>query len=221
MVRTSEGDGVFRFRGIAGGTVHLQARDPRTHDYSKQIEVNVPEDGKVENIELSLESVRTIKGFVRSNGEAVVGARVHGYAVLGGSARQEQATTDLEGGFGFEVPNSVNDVIIVVWSPGRTLETFDVSTNQDSIALELAPRGGTLKLIWTSGEPLKITFNDQLLPPNDLFAWARSQGAKLDYNGVPSEIPNVAPGKYRLCAAAHCQEGFLSIGGQLTLDTTR
>jgi len=222
MVRTSEGDGLFRFRAIHDGPVHLQARDPRTHDYSKRIEVNVPEDGKVENIELSLESVRTIKGAVRSNGEPVVGARIHGYAILGGSARQEQATTDLEGGFGFDVPNSVNDVIIVVWSPGRTLETFDVPTNQDPIALELAPRGGTLKLIWTSGvKPIKITFNDQLIPTNDLFAWARSQGAKLDYNGVPGEIPNVAPGKYRLCAASHCQEGFLSIGGQLTLDTTR
>jgi len=221
IIRTSEGDGVFRFRGIHGGPVHLQARDPRTHDYSKQIEVSVPEDGNVENVELAMESVRTMKGTVRSNGEAVVGALIHGYAILGGSARQEQATTDLDGGFGLDVPDSVNDIIVVVSSPGRTLESFDVPTNQDPVALELASRGGALKLIWTSGvKPLKITFNDQLFPTNDLFLWARAQGARFD-NGLPSEIPNVAPGKYRLCAATHCQEGYLSIGGQLTLDTTR
>jgi hypothetical protein len=48
----------------------------------------------------------------------------------------------------------------------------------------------------------------------------RSQGVRIDSNGILGEIPKVAPGKYRFCAASYCAEGFLAIGGQLTLDAT-
>jgi hypothetical protein len=217
--RITEADGVFRFRSIPPGTARLRATDPRTHDYSKDLEVSIPENGEVNNVELTLENVRQIKGAVHSNGEVVVGALVHGYAVLAGTARQEQATTDLAGGFALDVPNSVTDATVVVASPGRTLESFSVSTNQDPISLELAGRGGTLKLQWTPGAiPLQFTFNDHFLPSSDVFVWARSQRAKVDDG--KAEIPNVAPGKYRFCSTAHCAEGYLSLGGQLSLDAT-
>lgn len=219
MLRTSEGDGTFRFRGVHGGSAHLRASDPRTHDYSKDVEVTVPEDGRVENVELNLEAVRPLKGVVRSYGDVVVGALVHGYAFLGASAQQQQATTDLQGGFALDIPGSVTEAVIVVASPGRTLEGFSVFTNEDPVTLELAPRGGTLKLRWPAGGlPLQFTFNGHLLPSSDLFVWARGQGATI-VDGA-GEIPNVAPGKYRFCSMNHCAEGLLAIGGQLELDAT-
>jgi hypothetical protein len=219
-VRTSGIDGAFRFRGVHAGPGRLQARDSRTHDYSRDINVTVPDDGTTENVELTLENVSPLKGVVRSNGDVVVGASVHGYAFLGGSAEMSQATTDLQGGFALDVPNSATETVITVAAPGRTLESFSVATNQgDPVALDLASRGGTLILRWVPGAvPLQFTFNDHFLPSTDAFVWARSQGAKI-VNGT-GEIPNVAPGKYRFCSAKHCAEGLLAIGGQLELDAT-
>jgi hypothetical protein len=219
MSRTSGSDGTFRFRGVQAGSAHLRASDPRTHDYSKEAEVTVPDSGRIEKVELTLESVRPLKGVVRSNGDVVVGALVHGYAFLGGSAQQKQATTDLQGGFSLDVPSSAPEIIIIVAAPGRTLESFSVPTNQDPVTLDLASRGGTLRLRWTPGAlPLQFTFNDHLLVSTDVFLWARGQGAKID-DGA-GEIPNVAPGKYRFCSPKHCAEGLLAIGGQLDLDAT-
>lgn len=219
LTRVSEGDGLYRFRGISGGLASLQATDPRTHDYSKSVEVNVPTDGTLQNIELTLEGVRPVKVIVRSNGEAVVGALVHSFPLLGGTWQQQQATTNLDGSFTFEVPSSATEAIIIVGAPSRTLESFSVPTNQDSIDLELASRGGGLQLRWKPGDvPLRFMFNDHLLMSADVFVWARSQGAKVD-NGT-AEIPNVAPGKYRFCSPSHCAEGLLAIGGRLILDAT-
>jgi hypothetical protein len=218
--RITDSSGNFRFRGIQAGSVSLQASDPHTHDYSKEVEVSVPDTGSVDNVELNLESVKIIKGLLRSNGDVVVGALIHGYAFLGASAQQKQMTSDLQGGFSFEVPNSATNAIVTVASPGRTLESFSVPTDQDTITLDLAPQGGTLKLRWTVGAlPLQFTFNDHLLPLPDALQWARAQGARLGSGAC--EVPNVAPGKYRLCAGGHCAEGILAIGGQLELDATR
>jgi hypothetical protein len=219
MYRTSDPDGSFRFRGIQAGSAHLQASDPRTHDYSRDAEVAVPDDGRIQNVELDLESVRPFKGVVRSNGDVVVGALVHAYAFLGGSAPQKQATSDLLGGFTIDVPNAATEVIVTVAAPGRTLESFNVPTNQDSFAVNLATRGGTLKLRWTAGAvPLNLAFNDHFLATTDVFVWARAQGATI-VDGA-GEIPNIAPGKYRFCSSKHCAEGLLAIGGELELDAT-
>jgi hypothetical protein len=219
LTRLSEGDGVFRFRGINVGPASLDATDVRTHDYSKPIDLNVPKDGALENIELTLDSVRPVKVIVRSNAEAVVGALVHSFPMMGTSWTQQQATTDLDGSFTFNLPASATDAIISVAAPGRPLESFRVPTNQDLIRVELASRGGALRLQWKAGDlPLTFTFDDHFLMSADVFLWARSQGARVD-NGT-ADIPNVAPGKYRFCSPSHCAEGLLAIGGQLALDAT-
>ena len=218
-VRMTAGDGTFRFRGVQAGTSRLQARNPRTHDYSRDTNVTVSDGAKTENVDLTLESVSPLKGVVRSNGDVVVGASVHGYAFLGASAQVTQTTTDLLGGFALDVPSSATETVIIVAAPGRTLESFSVSRDQDPIALDLASRGGTLILKWVSGPgPLEFAFNDHLLPSPDAFAWARAQGATIA-NGT-GQVPNVAPGKYRFCSAKRCAEGLLAIGGQLELDAT-
>jgi len=219
MMRTSADDGTFRFRGVHGGSAHLRASDPKTRDYSKDVDITVPEEGKIQNVALDLESVGSLKGLVRSNGDVVVGALVHGWAFLGGSAQREEATTDLQGAFALQVPDSVNETTIIVSAPGRTLQSFSVPTHQGAVALELAPRGGILKLRWAPGKiPLEFAFNDHYLASSDVFLWARGQGAKIDDGSA--DIPNVAPGKYRFCSASHCADGFLAIGGQLDLDAS-
>jgi len=89
---------------------------------------------------------------------------------LGGSAQQQQASTDLQGEFALDIPGSVTEAVIVVASPGRTLEGFSVFMNEDPVTLELAPRGGTLRLHWPPGGlPLQFTFNGHLIPSSDLF----------------------------------------------------
>lgn len=219
MTRVSESDGSFRFRGTSSGLANLRAHDPRTHDYCKPVDITVPEDGTLANIELTLDSVRPVKVLVRSNGDAVVGASAHSFPFLGASWEQQEATTDLDGSFTFNLPASATDAIVTVAAPGRQLESFRVPIDQDLITLELASRGGTLQLQWKPGDgPASFTFNDHFLLASDVFLWARSQGARVG-NGT-REIPNVAPGKYRYCFASHCAEGLLAIGGELVLNAT-
>ncbi len=218
MMRVTDADGTFRFRGVRAGPVRLRASDPRTHDYSKDVEVTVPDDGELPNVRLSLESVQSQKGIVRSDGDVVVGAIVHGYAFLGGIAQQQQTTTDIQGRFSFDVPSSVSQATVVVGAPGRTLESFTIATG-DEVTLNLSARGGALDLQWKPGDlPLRFAYNDVLLPSPEVFTWARAQGATIgDGKG---EIPNVAPGKYRFCSSSHCVEGLLPVGGVLRLDAT-
>lgn len=219
MQRTTDKEGNFRFRGVRAGTVQLRANDPKTRDSSGEISVTVPEAGKIANVEMTLESVRSLQGIVRSNGDVVVGALVHGWAFSGGSAQQKETTTDLGGRFALDVPQSVAEAVIIVGAPGRTLESFSVPADREPINLELAPRGGTLVLRWSSGSlPLRFAFNDHFMASPDMFLWARGQGARVE-DGV-AEIPNIAPGKYQFCSARGCAEGLLSIGGQLELDAT-
>ena len=218
-MRVTEADGTFRFRGSGVGAAQLQASDPKTHDYSKHVDVTVPDSGAVENVQLDLEAVRMLKGVVHSGSDPVVGAQVHGYAFLGTTAQQAQATTDLQGQFSFDVPSSASEAIIVIAAPGRALQAFNVPTNQDQVTLDLAPRGGTLSLHWTSSDlPLRFAFNDHLVPAVEFLTWARAQGAPIESGH--GAIPNVAPGRYRFCSSTHCAEGLLAIGSQLDLDAT-
>jgi hypothetical protein len=219
MMRVTDGEGAFRFRGAHSGSVRLRASDPRTHDYSKYLTLIVPEDGALRSVQLNLESVKPLKGIVRSDGQTVVGALVHGYAFLAGTTQQEQAMTDIEGRFTFDVPSSASQAVVVVGSPGRTMQAFAVSTDQDSVSLDLSPHGGRLEVQWKPGDlPLRFAYNDVETPSSDLFTWARAQGARI-VDGA-GEIPNVAPGKYEFCSASHCARGFLAVGGSLTLDAT-
>jgi hypothetical protein len=220
MTRTTDESGAFRFRGTPSGPISLYATAPASHDYTPQLRLTLPEDGRLSNIELSLQAVRALTGTIRSRGDVVVGALVHGYAVLGGSAKREEATSDLQGQFSINVPDGAAEVLLVIGSPGRTLQTFSVPAAISSAELQLAPAGGTLHLKWSPGvTPLSATFNDQFEPATELFAWARSQGATA--GAGTADIPNVAPGKYRFCSAAHCAEGTLAVGGQLDLDATQ
>lgn len=217
--RPSDGDGTFRFRGLPGGTARIRASDPRTRGYSRIVEVRVPDEGVASNVALIIEGLREVRGVVRSNGTAVVGARVNGYAFAGGAAQQERATTDIHGAFTLEAPESAAEMILVVGAPGRPLHGFTVTVPQEAAVLELPPRGGSLDLRWPAeARPVRVLFNDMMIPISDLLDWARSHGEQ--FQGGTVRVPNVSAGRYRLCTRDRCADGVLAVGGRLELDLT-
>ncbi|HEX2059977.1 MAG TPA: carboxypeptidase-like regulatory domain-containing protein, partial [Thermoanaerobaculia bacterium] len=215
--RPTGSDGTFRFRGVQSGAVRIRASDPRTRGYSRIVEVRVAEEGLTPNVALTIESLREVKGVVRSNGSAVVGARVNGYAFAGGAAQQERATTDVHGAFALQAPESAPEMILVVGAPGRPLHGFTLSVPQDAAVLELPARGGSLHLRWPAeARPVRLLFNEMMIPISDLLDWARAHGEQFRDNAV--RVPNVGAGRYRLCIKDHCADGILAAGGQLELD---
>jgi len=215
--RMTDSSGNFRFRGVREGTLHISATNPSTGEYSKVVDVIVPEEGVTANIALAIEAFHEVKGVVRSGGNVVPGARVNGYAFTGGAAQQERATTDINGGFTLKAPESAPEMILVVGSPGRPLQAFTVAVPQRAVLLELPPRGGALRLrLPQKSQPMRVLFNDIMLPVSDLLDWARAHGEV--FNGDAVDVPNVSAGKYQLCDRQRCTEGLLAIGGRLELD---
>jgi hypothetical protein len=64
--RRTDNAGNFAFRGVAGGTVRLQATNAATREASTVAEVVVPSAGKVSNIALTIEGLRSVAGIVRA-----------------------------------------------------------------------------------------------------------------------------------------------------------
>lgn len=173
-----------------------------------------------ENLELNIESLRSIHGFVRSGGVAAPGARLNAYAFLGSTAQQQRATTDLQGRFALDVPSASANVTLIVGVAGRTLHPFTVVPVAEDVVVDVAPLGGELRLRWPPGtRPIKITFNHGVpVPLPDLMDWARTHGRSPHSGGIA--VPNVAPGRYQVCTGAICTSGTLAVGSNLELDLT-
>lgn len=218
--RLSDGEGNFRFRGVPSGPVSLHATDRRTNEDSRSVDIVVPEKGETPNIELVIEAARTMTGVVRSAGNTVIGAQVIAYAFVGGSAQQKRATTDLQGRFKLDIAGSAGEVILIVGAPGRSLHAFGIPVSSDPITLDIAPRGGELNLRWLeSMAPLRMFFNDKMIPVPDLWEWSRAHGRSVIDSTIA--VPDLAPGKYRFCSRDKCVEGLLAMGGRVDLDLTR
>ena len=219
QTRPTDSSGVFRFRGVPPGVAILRATDPRTKEYSAESRVTLSEGGNVENVELNIESLRGIHGFVRSGGVPVPGARLNAYAFLGNTAQQQRVTTDLQGRFSLDIPLASPNVTLIVGIAGRTLHPFTVVPTAEGVVVDVAPAGGELRLRWPAGtKPIKITFNEGvLLPLPDLLDWARTFGRSPQGE---LGVPNVAPGRYQLCTGSICTSGTLAVGSSLVLDLT-
>jgi len=220
QTRATDSSGVFRFRGVPAGVAILRATDPRTQEYSAESRITLNEGGKVENLELNIESLRSIHGFVRSGGVAVPGARLSAYAVLGSAAQQQRVTTDLQGRFSLDIPAASADVTLIVGVAGRTLHPFTVVPVAEGVVVDVAPAGGELRLRWLPGtKPIRITFNNGVpVPMTDLADWARTNGRPPESGGIT--VPNVAPGRYQMCTGPICTSGMLAVGSNLELDLT-
>ena len=216
--RQAAGDGTFRIRGVAEGAARLRGTDRETGAYSRIVEVQSAGGTIVEHIELVIESRQRVAGAVASAGQPLAGVRIHGYGMLGGAAVQERAVTDLEGKFELELPSNATETIFVVGAPGRVLQAFHVVVKRKPLLLDLATAGGSLKLTYpVERKRLLLQYNGGILPMPDLWEWARAHGVPAA-SGT-ADVPNVAPGVYRLCADDRCAEGTLVPGGTLLLDT--
>jgi hypothetical protein len=216
MWRRIESDGTFRFRGVNTGNVELQATDESTGERSRLVSAVIAEEGRMEGIELRLDSLRSVRGQVRSGGYPVIGAQVIGYALVGGSGNQERAVTDTNGGFAFDVPDSAPDLNLMVAALGSIFHPFRVPA-AGPIVLDLAPAGGDVQLRWpTASTQRRVMFNDVPVQLHDLLEWGRANGKRADEATLLA--PDMAPGRYQFCADARCVEGVLAVGGHLELN---
>lgn len=215
MKRPVEADGTFRFRGVGAGEVLLKATERGTGEYSRFVSAVVPKGGRAEGIELEIDSLRTVRGVVRSGGYPVIGARVIGWALVGGWGNQDRAVTDINGGFAFDVPVSAPEMELMVAALGSIFHAFKVSTG-GPVTLDVAPAGGELLFRWPpSATQRRVVFNDVPIFMSDLHEWARANGRQPEPGALA--VPNMAPGRYQFCADARCVEGVLAVGGRLEL----
>jgi hypothetical protein len=215
MVRSTDQDGAFHFRGVTAGEIVLSATDRISGEYSPHLSAVLPKDGRVEGIELEMNSLRTIRGVVRLGGHPVIGASVIGYAFAGGSAKQDRAVTDINGAFAFDVPASAPEMNLMVAALGRVFHPFQVAAGEP-VTLDLAPAGGELQLRWSGViTPHRVFFNDVPVHLHDLMEWSRANDRRPEPGSIV--LPSMAPGRYQFCIQARCVEGVLAIGGRLEL----
>jgi hypothetical protein len=219
LERNADATGAFRLRGLTPGPTRITARNLKTGEFSRVVAIDLKEDTPTEGVQLELDGLRRLRGSLFCNGQPVIGAGLTGYGLTGGMARMAQAVSGLEGEFELSFPTTAPTIMLIVASPGRTLQAYTVSPADDPIRLELAPAGGTIRL----SRPEKATrpllvYNGTDIPMHHLAEWARAHGTSLA--GFDFEVPALAPGPYRFCAdvgeARICREGLLARGGALT-----
>ncbi|HYC88758.1 MAG TPA: carboxypeptidase-like regulatory domain-containing protein [Thermoanaerobaculia bacterium] len=218
-------DGTFRVRGVKPGASTISATDARTREQSRSLKLTVTEDEPLENIELVLDPMRDLTGTVSSNGAPLAGARVTGYGMVEGTGRQERSVTDITGAFRLSLPETASKIILIVAAAGRTLQAQAVHAPREPLRIELAPAGGVLRLKLAPGALRPRIFSgDVPIPVSDLIEWARANGQQSTKELL--ELPNMAPGPYRLCAAPKaggpdvCRDGTLARGALLELTVT-
>ena len=217
-------DGQFRFRGLATGLAHVSADDRRTRESSRALEIPVTEGSHVTNVELVLERRRKLTGTVFSQGQPLVGARVTGYIINPGGGNAPSTVSGLNGEFELSFAGHSTDVALIVAAAGRTLQAFRAPVTDDPLRIDLAPAGGLLHLAFPrDAARVTVAYNGINLSLGQLFEWAHAQrgGSALAPGSI--EIPNLAPGPYRFCAARkgdaddECREGTLAAGSTLSL----
>jgi hypothetical protein len=215
-------DGTFRVRGVKPGPSAISATDSRTREQSRSVKLTLIEGKPLENVELVLDPMHDLTGTVLSNGQPLAGARVTAYGFVEGIGRQERSVSDVTGAFRLSLPETASKITLIVAAAGRTLQVQSVHAPQEPVRVELAPAGGVLRLKLAPGaQRPRIFAGDADVPLSDLVEWARTNGQQLTRELL--EVPNMAPGPYRLCAtpkagaAEVCREGTLGRGALLEL----
>jgi len=215
----SDESGRFLFDGVPAGTARLRARG-RANTQSATEVVEVGEDATVIGpVVLQMLSGKSFEGRVVSAGQPVVGAvlvfRAPGFG-------DSSVTTDLEGRFTANLPQAVDVATVTVFPPGHALRAFQVTIDDRPAELNVTRNGGTLRLIRKSSETRsggapQFFQNATPIPMTDLLRWIDSQNAwSSDPNRM--DIPNLAPGNYRICIAAACQDIQLAPGAVMDVE---
>ncbi|MBV9492825.1 MAG: carboxypeptidase regulatory-like domain-containing protein, partial [Acidobacteria bacterium] len=216
VIRRTDANGQFRFRGIPVGRANLTATDRKTRESSRTYEI---ESSHVTNVELVLERQRKLTGTISSQGQPLAGARIVGWILDAGGGRAPSAVSGLEGEFELTFAGHATDVALVVAAAGRTLQAFRAPLTDDPIRLDLAPAGGVLHADFPrDSKQVTIAYNGVNLSLGDLFQWAYAQRGESPVKPGSIEIPSLAPGPYRFCADAVCRDGTLNVGSTLQLN---
>lgn len=223
-LRRTDTDGRFRFRAVAAGVANVMATDRKTHESSRMLEVPLTDGSHVTDVELTLERLRKVTGTVSSQGQPLIGARVVAYIISGGSGRAPSAVTGLNSEFELSLAGHATEIALVVAAAGRTLQAFRSPVTDAPLRIDLAPAGGLLHLDFPrDAARVTVAYNGINLYLGDLFQWAHAQRGGSAIAPGTIEVPNLAPGPYRVCvtpkdsAADTCRDGTLTAGSTLAL----
>ncbi|HEX7153019.1 MAG TPA: hypothetical protein VF618_16145 [Thermoanaerobaculia bacterium] len=211
-------DGTFRFRGAPAG--RITASDLATGESSPMMDVILDPGGRAENIELPLLALRTITGVVTSRGEKLAGAMIMAQALDGTTNLFEHTASDVDGTFRVRFPAKTRQLSITAAAAGRTIQAFAVPVQEAPVRLDVAPEGGTLRLLGSGGSgPLIIQYQGATIPLQMIGMWLSAHQRPISGDLV---LPNAAPGQWRVCrgaiSAETCREGLLPRGGTLDLE---
>lgn len=239
----TDADGRFRFVAIEPGLAAVGARDRaggagRSSDVRQ---IRVAEEQPTPPLELVLRDLTTFRGRVVSERGPVPGAiLLVGTWEPREAAGQETVRADSEGRFEVRLRADTRRIRAVVAPPGHALRAFELAA-AESLELPVPTGGGTVTLhLEPSPDPNArheaetwLLYQDGIgLSDRILYQWARGHGfAGIDPGTGVVEIPQLAPGHYRLCrlptgltvgwvepTPVACSDDFLSPGGQLVLE---
>jgi hypothetical protein len=189
VLHRAAADGSFRISGLEPGVVKISA-EGKLGQNSRYVEIALEEGKRTEGVELAIEGFRRLRGTLLSEGKPVAGALMTGYGIDGSMARVTEIRTKSGGEFDLSFQTSVTTTIwLIVAAPGRTLQAWTVSPSDTAVQLDLAPAGGTLRMVWTEKAKNPILLYDGTrIPTKHLTEWA---GRSL--SGTEFEIPAPRP----------------------------
>ena len=240
-------EGQFEFRGVPEGPVMLSATysEGGTRWTGEAAFTSAVDGQETGPIELRLQKVKPLRGFVETARGPLAGAGVMLFALRPLVPFSYSTRTELDGTFAAEVPGFSEAIQAVVSPPGHALKAYEVPLDGNAIALNPPVQGGALHVAWPfspeeiQAQGLKpvILQNGLILPPFVLASWARGHGESYSFPGG-MKVPNLAPGEYRVCMfqmdavpewelyrrlgeARACASGYLEAGDTLQLEIPR
>ncbi len=228
----TEADGSFAFVGQGFGGYQIQAVGSG-HRQSGVERLQLSGDRPDATVELVLRDQRQVRGRVVSpEGQGIPGARLE--AVLADGAMTSNfliptASTDAAGNFALDLPSGGSWSGVAILAPGYALAVEPIPPESVGSRWTIPVTqggGGTLVLTGLAGSAgrafPRVSLNHLWLLDYGLLAsWALLEGTEASPDSLV--LPDLPSGSYRIClpgrgAADDCPAGFLSPGGQLTIE---
>lgn len=188
------------------------------------LEIPLADGSRLTDVQVQLERLRKVTGTVFSQGQPLIGARVVGYIISGGGGRGPSDVSGINGEFELSFSGHGTEAAVIVAAAGCTLQAFRTPISDEPLHIDLARAGGLLHAEFPKAAAAgTIAYNGINLYLGDLFQWAHAQSSGSPISPGRIEIPNLAPGPYRVCvkrkegAMDECRDGTLTAGSTLAL----
>jgi hypothetical protein len=195
-------DGVFTLSDLEPGQYVLTASGP--HLRADPVEVEVPEEGSPDPLDIVLKHTARIHGIVLSDsGKGVQDAQVVSLAPVPTLSGPEGAElSDFEGRFEMEVRSTLKQVCVAVFAPMMEKRMLVLRVAPDEQEVPVARIGGTLTLRYEPPEDGRIPMifhGDCVAYPTDM----RGRRRKTAEGATAVTLPLMEPGTYTFCVAPH------------------